>query len=210
MHIQKEKEDPEDALFKLVKSYDQIKHYDEAFKCLRKLLSISDDTEKKAHYILTIGQLMEKKEDFKTAVRHYRRALRLKPSIASTSYLINNNLGFSLNKLGKYKEGEKYCIAAIKVIDLMSNAHKNLGISLEGQLHFNEAAAEYVDAVRVNPDDCRPLKHLETLLDSQPELECEFAEQQRLCRQAVDNFQKEFQIKQKHQQKYDTKKLHPG
>lgn len=52
MHIQKEKEDPEDALFKLVKSYDQIKHYDEALKCLRKLLSRSNDTEKRAYYVL--------------------------------------------------------------------------------------------------------------------------------------------------------------
>ena len=116
MRKNNEKEDPEDALFRLAKFHDQMWHYDEALKCLRKLLSISDDTEKKAHYILTIGQLMEKKEDYKAAVQHYRKALRLEPSNTSTSYLINNNLGFSLNKLGKYKEGEKYCIAAIKIV----------------------------------------------------------------------------------------------
>ena len=210
MHTQKEKKDPEDALFKLVKSHNQIKHYDEAFKYLRKLLSISNDIENKAYYVLYMGTLMEKKEDFKAAVRYYRKALRLEPTNTSVLYFINNNLGFSLNKLGKYKEGEKYCIAAIKVVDLMSNAHKNLGISLEGQLRYNEAAAEYVDAVRVNPDDCRPLKHLETLLDSQPELKSEFAEQLKFCRHLVDVYKKRRQIMQKHQQKYDTKKLHPN
>ena len=208
MPLQDEEEDPEDALFELVKSYDQIRQHDEALKCLSKLLSISDDTEKKAHYILTIGQMMGKKEDYKAAVRHYRKSLRLKPSIASTSYLINNNLGFSLNKLGKYKEGEKYCIAAIKIDGSRSNAYKNHGISLEGQLRFNEAAVEYDRAIRVNPRDCRPLKHLETLLDSQPELKSEFAKQLIFCRNKVNFYKKRLQIEQK-KQKCDTKKLHP-
>ena len=166
MHKRNEKEDSEDALFELVKSYDQIRQYDEAVKCLRKLLSISDDTENRAYCELYMGSLMEKKEDFKAAVRHYRKALRLKPTNTPVLYFSNNNLGFSLNKLGKYKEGEKYCIAAIKVDDSMSNAYKNLGIALEGQLRFKEAAETYIIALRVNIGDCRPLKHLETLLGS--------------------------------------------
>jgi len=91
----------------------------------------------------------------------------------------------------------------------MSNAYKNLGISLEGQLRFNEAAEAYDRAIRVDPRDCRPLKHLETLLDFQPELKYEFAEQLRLCRQAVSNGQKEFQIEQM-KQEYNTKTSHPN
>jgi superkiller protein 3 len=210
MPLQEEEEDPEDALFELVKSYDQIRQYDEALKCLRKLLSISENTERKAHYILTIGQLMEKKEDFKAAVQHYRKALCLKPSDTSTSYLLYNNLGFSLNKLGKYKEGEKYCIAAIKTDCSRSNAYKNLGISLEGQLRFKEAAVEYDRAIRVDPGDCRPLKHLETLLDSQPELKSEYAKQLKTYRQLVGAYKERRQIRQKHQQKCDIKKLQPN
>jgi len=206
MPLQEEEKDPEDALFESVKSYDQIRHYDEALKCLRELLSISDNLEKKVRYVLYMGALMEKKEDFKAAVRQYRKALRLKPSIRTTLYFSNNNLGFSLNKLGKYKEGEKYCIAATKLIGFRSNAYKNLGVSLEGQLRFKEAAEAYIRAMRADPGDCRSLKHLETLLDSQPELKCEFAEQLRLYRQSVDSSQKEFII----QQKYDIKKLHPA
>ena len=209
MHKKNEKEDPEDALFKLVKFHDQMWHYDEALKLLRKLLSISDDTENRAYYELYMGSLMEKKEDFKAAVRHYRKALRLKPTNTPVLYFSNNNLGFSLNKLGKYKEGEKYCIAAIKTDDSMSNAYKNLGIALEGQLRFKEAAETYVKALRVNIGDCRPLKHLETLLDSQPGLKSEFAEQLSLCRQAVDNDQKEFQIEQM-KQEYNAKTSHPN
>ena len=68
---------------------------------------------------------------------------------------------------------------------------------------------EYDRAIRVNPRDWRPLKHLETLLDSQPELKSEFAEQLRLCRQAVDNDQKEFQIEQM-KQEYNAKTSHPN
>ena len=61
---------------------------------------------------------MEKKENFKAAVQHYREALCLKPNDISTSYLLYNNLGFSLNKLGKYKEGEMSCVTALKIDDV--------------------------------------------------------------------------------------------
>ena len=208
MHKKNEREDPEDALLKLAKFHEQMWHYDEALKCLRKLLSISDDTEKKAYYELYMGALMEKKEDFKAAVRHYRKALRLKPTNTPVLYFSNNNLGFSLNQLGKYKEGEKYCIAALKIDGSKSNAYKNLGIALEGQSRFNEAAETYIKALRVNIGDCRPLKHLETLLDSQPELKSEFAEQLIFCRNKVNFYKKRHQIEQE-KQRSDIKKLHP-
>ena len=89
----------------------------------------------------------------------------------------------------------------------MSNAYKNLGISLEGQLRFKEAAVEYDRAIRVNPRDWRPLKHLETLLDSQPELKSEFAEQLIFCRNKVNFYKKRHQIEQE-KQRSDIKKLH--
>ncbi len=93
-----------------------------------------------------------------------------------------------------------------------SNDYKNIGILLEGQLRFNEAAEVYVEAFLVNPEDCRPLEHLEALLDSQPELKCEFAELLRFCRQAVDYVQKELQIEQIEQmkQEYNAKTSHPN
>lgn len=43
------------------------------------------------------------------AVRYYKEALALEPTHTFAWYSINNNLGFSLNTLGQFAEGENYC-----------------------------------------------------------------------------------------------------
>jgi Flp pilus assembly protein TadD len=93
---------------------------------LRKLMSRLPDLENKAGCVLTMGQAMEQVEDFQAAVRYYKEALALEPTDTDTWYFINNKLGFSLNKLGQFAEGEKYCRNAIKVNPNRPNAFKNL------------------------------------------------------------------------------------
>ena len=58
-------------------------------------------------------------------------------------------------------EAEPRCRAAIRIDPQRYNAHKNLGLSLEGLGRYAEAAQAFVEAVRAEASDPRALKHLE-------------------------------------------------
>ena len=81
-----------------------------------------------------------------------------------TWYLLNNNLGYSLNRIGRHAEAEAYCRAAIAIHAGRYNAYKNLGLSLEGQGRLFEAARCFLKAAKAAPDDLRALGHFEDLL----------------------------------------------
>lgn len=51
--------------------------------------------------------------------------------------------------------------------------HNNLGIALEGQECFAEAAQAYLEAAEICPDDRRALRLLERLIATHPEIETE-------------------------------------
>ena len=74
------------------------------------------------------------------AEQFYRQALSMEPTSSLLWYFIHNNLGFSLNQLGRFEEGETCCRRAIGINAQRSNGHKNLGLSLQGQGRYREAA----------------------------------------------------------------------
>ncbi|HMG21000.1 MAG TPA: hypothetical protein VK607_06770, partial [Kofleriaceae bacterium] len=92
------------------------------------------------------------------------RALSLGQTNAGTWYLIHNNLGYCMNQVGRYEEGEAYCRTATEIDPKRANAFKNLGLSLQGQGRLAAAAGSFVDAVKANASDPRALKHLEDLV----------------------------------------------
>jgi tetratricopeptide (TPR) repeat protein len=102
--------------------------------------------EQKAACVLVMGATAEKKQDFEAAVRFYREALAMEPVRNDVWYFIHNNLGYSLNMLGQFAEGEKFCRAAIEINPFRPNGHKNLGIALAGQGRYREAARCFVTA----------------------------------------------------------------
>ena len=107
--LEDEKESPRDALWQLATFYRSTEQYKKALVYLRKLVALAADVETKATYVLNMGQFMETARDYPGAVRYYRKALALKPTGIFVRYFINNNLGFSLNTLGDFAEGEIYC-----------------------------------------------------------------------------------------------------
>jgi protein O-GlcNAc transferase len=120
-----------------------------------------------------------------SAVRYYREALAFEPVAPEAWYFIHNNLGFSLNQLGRFSEGEFYCRTAIGILPERPNAHKNLGLAHAGQGRWREAALCFIEATRVRPQDPRSCAHLEDLLKAHPELHPEFAQPALECRAAV-------------------------
>ena len=142
--------------------------------------------EKKAECVLTMGQAMEQVGDYPVAVRYYREAMALEPTHTFTWYFINNNLGFSLNALGQFSEGELYCRKAIEIDRSRPNAHQNLGISLAGRGQSPDSARCFIAATQANAADARAFRLLEDLLKQHPELEFEFQGASECCQKAVE------------------------
>ena len=100
----------------------------------------------------------------------YLEGLSLPPAPTQTRYLLRNNLGYCLNEAHCHAEAEGHCRAAIAIDPQRHNAHKNLGVALEGQGRCAEAVAAYVQAVHNNPHDARALQHLERMVAAHPAL----------------------------------------
>ena len=136
----------------------------QAMQHLRRLLEGTSDPAEQADYLLGLGQLMEQVGDYAGATAFYREWLALPRAPAETRYLLHNNLGYCLNQAGRPAGAEGHCRAAIALDAGRHNAHKNLGVALEGQGRCAEAVAAYVQAVHCNPHDPRALQHLERMV----------------------------------------------
>src|SRR5579871_4639656 len=121
--LEDEKDHPGAALWQLARFY-QYKNVEKALSCLRRFLDVTPDVETKAGAVIAMGQMMETAQDFAAAVRYYKEAFALEPSNTDVWYLIHNNLGYSLNQLGKFSEGETYCRKAIEINPARPNAFK--------------------------------------------------------------------------------------
>ena len=184
--LAEEKHQPVNALWQLARFYQQSKQSQKGLSCLQQLLEQMSDPEAKANCVLAMGQMMESVGDYASAARYYKEAFALEPLQTDVWYFINNNLGFSLNQLGMFAEGEKYCRKAIEVNPNRPNALKNLGTALSGQGDFEGAARAFVAATQANAADPRAFHLLKDLLDAHPELEFEFQEEVNCCEKAVE------------------------
>lgn len=177
-----------DALWDLAEFYSTTSEPMAAMKYVEKLSSLADNAEDKAHCYLSMGQIMERNDDNDNAIKFYKQAFALEPMRNNTWYLINNNLGYCLNQLGRYAEATSYCMAAIKINPERHNAYKNLGLAFEGKGEYPIAAKCFFKAVMVNAADPRSLAHLENLIEQHSELLTQLPElsaKLEECRKAV-------------------------
>jgi tetratricopeptide (TPR) repeat protein len=186
--LEKDPEKLKSLLWGLARECGESGRYDGAFGYVEKISNLEQDPDARAHCFLTMGQLFEGKRDFQGAVDAYSRAFALPVRKNDTWYFLNNNLGYSLNQIGDHDEAEPRCRAAIAINPDRHNAHKNLGISLQGQGRYLEAAQSLLRAARVARGDTRALDHLENLLSQHEEIGTdhpEILEAVQECREAV-------------------------
>ena len=180
------KENPAQTMWFLGHFYKLSGQYEKATAYFNQLLETAKDLERRAQLIFTLGQTAESMGDFGLAADFYRHALAHEPTSKFHWYFVHNNLGYSLVQLGEFVEAQKFCQAAIEIDPERCNAHKNLGLAYRGQGRYREAAECFVAATRANAADTRALGLLETLLNENPSLAPDFAEQLQYCRAAVD------------------------
>ncbi len=127
------------------------------------------DLETRAARFLAVGDVCERAEEYEAAARFFQAGLALEPRASVTCYFLHNNCAFNLNLLGRHAQAERHARRAIVEDPLRHNAYKNLGVALEGQHLWGEAAKAYSIAVRACPLDGRSLRHLEALAQGQRE-----------------------------------------
>lgn len=179
------KDDPQGAMWNLAVFYKRAGKLERAFRYFNQLYESVEDREPQAQILMALGQVAEMARDFELAAEFYSQGLALEPRRQSTCYYLHNNLGFSLNQLGRFAEAEPHCWQAIEIDPRRHNAYKNLGISLAALDRHREAAEFFVRATQRNAWDGRALRHLEDLLEEHPGLQQEFSEKLTECRRAV-------------------------
>jgi tetratricopeptide (TPR) repeat protein len=175
-------------LWSLHKIYKAMERYTEACKCLDRILALTKDLEEHARCFLAMGCVMERMQDYESAIAYYQQALKMEPCDKDTTYFGNNNLGFSLNQLGRYADAIPYLRTAINIEACASYAHKNLALSYMGLGNFALAARGFIVATHANATDARSVAHLEELLQAHPELlvdDPDLEEELTDCRNAV-------------------------
>lgn len=171
--VAKHHENPEkvkEFLWMLSVKCDEKGWHEVAYRYVEKVLSLAETPGEKAHYLLAMGIAKERSGDYKAAAEAYSLAFELPQEPDETWYFLNNNPGYCLNQLGQHQEAEKYCRAAIEIQPRYHNAHKNLGIALQGQGRYAEAARSLLRAAKICPTDRRALRHLEDLLTAHKEI----------------------------------------
>ena len=155
---------------------------------IRTAMQFSRDGAEKANRCLFLGLLMEQRENYEAAAVAYSEALQLTPSRDDTWYSIYSNLGHTLICCGRHREAESYCRAAFEIAPGGHNAVRYLGLALQGQGRYGEAARAFMTAVNLCPDDLRAYVHLEDLLYSHEEVTVDMpgvAAQAEKCRERM-------------------------
>jgi tetratricopeptide (TPR) repeat protein len=168
--LKKHEQRMKNLLFELAILYSKTGHLDTAKSYLDKFGNFCNTQIEKAHYLLSLGQIMEQKSDFNGAVFIYQQASAIEQVDKNDHYFINNNLGYSLNMLKRFIEAEPLCRKAIEIDPQRHNAYKNLGISLQGQNQLEEAARNFIQSARMNASDTRAANHFIDLATNHPEI----------------------------------------
>jgi tetratricopeptide (TPR) repeat protein len=123
-----------------------------------------------AYLLVREGSYCEGVRDFAGALKFYEKSLSYKVEDKDLQYFRLNNLAFTLNYLGRFKEAEPFLREAIAIDPLKYNAPKNLGVCLEHQQQFEKAARSYLKSSQLCPSDGRAGLHLKRLIERHPTL----------------------------------------
>ena len=127
-----------------------------------------------AQRCISEGCCREQRQDWLGAIEQYRRALALDAADPRVRYFGHNNLAYSLLQLGRFAEAEPHCVSAIEINGDQYNAHKNLGLALQGLGRMKDAAICLLNAARLAPGNTRAWLHLQKLLQEHPTLPEQF------------------------------------
>ena len=95
--------------------------------------------------------------DLEAAVRHYERALEIKPDLAEA----HHNLGIAYRDLRRLEDAEWHLLRALQITPDLPDGHHNLGIVLVRQGRLHDGIAHLERAVELRPDHAAARRDLE-------------------------------------------------
>jgi len=91
--------------------------------------------------------LLNEKEDFETAIEHFKKTLQIRPTKASAL----NNWGVALQRLGKEQEAIEKWNQSIQISPDNPNTNYHLGMALQRQQKYEDAAGHFEKSLQVKP-----------------------------------------------------------
>lgn len=137
---------------------------------LQRFVASSENKEHRVHCFLALGQIATDEKELESAVKQFSAALELAPAAAKVKYVLHNNLGYCLNALGRYGDGERHCRKALEIDWVRASAYRNLGLSFQGQSNLIGAAWALAEAAKADPADDRARAIMTKLLADNPAL----------------------------------------
>jgi tetratricopeptide (TPR) repeat protein len=150
--------------------YRGINKIDAAVELLEGFINSSKAPEQSAHCHLALGQIATDEQRLDVALKHFATALELAPDKQKIAYVLHNNMGYCLNQLGRFVEGERHCRMAIEIEWTRASAYRNLGVSLQGQGMLVEGAWALVEAIKAESSDSRARDILHKLVAANPQM----------------------------------------
>jgi hypothetical protein len=141
-----------------------------ALRELQQIVEQNPDAEKRARCYVIAGGIRERLGNMEAARACYEEALTSEPRNQDVAYSAFNNLAYCLNRAGRPGDAEAACRRALEILPGRFNAHKNLGIALEMQGRFEEAATSLLAAVRIDPQHPVAMRRLRVLLGAHPSI----------------------------------------
>src|SRR5574341_894363 len=154
----------------IVGFYRGVQKIDAAVEMLNRFVETSQNHEHIAHCHLALGQIATDEQRIDAAMRHFNEALGLQPQKRKVKYVLHNNIGYCLNKLGRFVDGEKHCRLAIEIDWNRASGYRNLGVSLQGQGNVLGAAWALVEATKADVNDSRARTILDQLIAANPSI----------------------------------------
>ena len=150
--------------------YRGINKIESATQLLEGYIQLNKNPEQSAHCHLALGQIATDEQRLDEALKHFTAALELAPKKRKVSYVLHNNIGYCLNSVGRFVEGEKHCRSAIEMDWARASGYRNLGMSLQGQGDLVGAAWALAEAVKVDATDNRARLLLDKLIAANPKI----------------------------------------
>ncbi len=137
-----------------------LKHYDAAPGAPENITAL----------LLREGSICERMRDFESALDFYETSQIYHSEVSQVRFFRLNNLGFILLYFRRFQEAEGYLRRAIEESPERYNAWKNMGVALEHQCQYEEAAQCYIRACQVSGGEPRSVMHLSRLVNRHPVL----------------------------------------
>ncbi|MFX1258478.1 MAG: tetratricopeptide repeat protein [Promethearchaeota archaeon] len=143
------------------KIYDSFNIYQEAMRCLEKILLLSDKNKNislKAEVLGSIGKTYKVQGNYPEALKHFEEAIRIYEQLVDLSgkATLLNNIGTIYKEQGKYPEALKHYEESMKIDEQLGDfSGKSIFLNNTGEIYYYqgkypEALTRFEEALRID------------------------------------------------------------